>query len=43
VELLLSSKEKRKRTSMGKPEGKKPIGRARSRWEDDIPKDLHQI
>jgi hypothetical protein len=28
---------------VGKPEGKRPLGRPRSRWEDGIRKDLRKI
>jgi hypothetical protein len=28
---------------MGKPEGKKPLGRQRRRWEDGIRMDLREI
>jgi hypothetical protein len=28
---------------VGKPEGKKPLGRPRRRWEDEIRKDLREI
>ena len=28
---------------MGKPEGKRPLGRPRRRWEDNIKVDLHEI
>jgi hypothetical protein len=28
---------------MGKPEGKRPLGRARRRWEDGIRMDLREI
>jgi hypothetical protein len=28
---------------MGKPEGKRPLGRSRRRWEDNIKKDLREI
>jgi hypothetical protein len=28
---------------VGKPEGKRPIGRPRSRWEDNIKMDLREI
>jgi hypothetical protein len=28
---------------MGKPEGKRPLGRQRRRWEDEIRKDLREI
>jgi len=28
---------------VGKPEGKKPLGRPRRRWEDNIKKDLQAV
>jgi len=28
---------------VGKPEGKKPLGRSRHRWEDDFKMDLHKV
>ena len=28
---------------MGKPEGKRPLGRPRRRWEDDIKIDLQEV
>ena len=28
---------------MGKPEGKRPLGRPRLRWEDDIKRDLQEV
>ena len=28
---------------VGKPEGKKPLGRPRRRWEDDIKMDLQEV
>ena len=28
---------------MGKPEGKKPLGRPRCRWEDNIKMDLEEV
>ena len=28
---------------MGKPEGKKPLGRSRGRWEDNIKMNLHEV
>ena len=28
---------------MGKPEGKKPLGRPRLRWEDNIKMDLQEV
>jgi len=29
--------------SMGKPEGKRPLGRSRRRWEDNIKMDLQEV
>jgi hypothetical protein len=31
------------RMLMGKPEGKRPLGRHRGRWEDNIKMDLREI
>ena len=31
------------RVLVGKPEGKRPIGRHRHRWEDDIKMDLQEV
>ena len=28
---------------MGKPEGKRPLGRTRLRWEDDINMDIQEV
>ena len=28
---------------MGKPEGKRPLGRPRSRWEDNIKMELQEV
>ena len=28
---------------MGKPEGKRPLGRPRSRWEDNIKLDIQEV
>ena len=28
---------------MGKPEGKRPLGKPRHRWEDNIKKDLREV
>jgi hypothetical protein len=28
---------------LGKPEGKRPLGRHRRRWEDNIKKDLKEV
>jgi len=31
------------RVSVGKPEGKRPLGRPRPRWEDNIKMDLQEV
>ena len=31
------------RVLVGKPEGKKPLGRSRGRWEDNIKMDLQEV
>jgi len=31
------------RVSVGKPEGKRPLGRPRRRWEDNIKKDRQEV
>jgi hypothetical protein len=31
------------RILVGKPEGKRPLGRSRNRWENDIKKDVREI
>jgi hypothetical protein len=31
------------RVLVGKPEGKRPLGRTRSRWEDNIKMDLQEV
>jgi hypothetical protein len=31
------------RVMVGKPEGKRPLGRPRIRWEDDIKMDLQEV
>ena len=31
------------RVLVGKPEGKRPLGRPRRRWEDNIMTDLHEV
>jgi hypothetical protein len=31
------------RISVGRPEGKRPLGRPRRRWEDNIKMDLHEV
>ena len=31
------------RVLVGKPEGKRPLGRARHRWEDNIKMDLQEV
>ena len=35
--------ERRYRVLLRKPEGKRPIGRARRRWEDNINMDLQEV
>jgi hypothetical protein len=31
------------RVLVGKPEGKRPLGRPRRRWEDNIKMDVHEV
>jgi len=31
------------RVSMGKPEGERPLGRPRRRWENNIKMDVHEV
>jgi len=31
------------RVLLGKPEGKRPLGRPRRRWEDNITMDFHEV
>jgi hypothetical protein len=31
------------RVLVGKPEGKRPLGRPRRRWEDNIKRDLQEV
>ena len=31
------------RVLVGKPEGKRPLGRPRRRWDDNIKMDLHEV
>jgi len=31
------------RALVGKPEGKRPLGRPKHRWEDNIKMDLHEV
>jgi len=31
------------RILVGKPEGKRPLGRSRGRWEDNIKMDLQEV
>jgi hypothetical protein len=31
------------RVLVGRPEGRRPLGRPRSRWEDNIKKDLQEV
>jgi hypothetical protein len=39
----MGEKRKAYRILVGKPEGKKPLGRPRRRWEDNIKTDLRSI
>jgi hypothetical protein len=39
----LEEKRNAYRILVGKPEGKRPLGRPRHRWEDDIRIDLREI
>jgi hypothetical protein len=39
----LWEEEKRIQGLVGKPEGKRPLGRSRLRWEDNIKMDLHKV
>ena len=42
----MASMEERRgvhRVLVGKPEGKRPLGRPRRRWEDNIKLDLHEV
>jgi hypothetical protein len=41
--MVVSMGEERKVYLMGKPEGKRPLGRPRHRWEDGIRMDLREI
>jgi hypothetical protein len=43
MEILLSSKRNVYRLLVGKPEGKRPLGRPRRRWIDNIKMDLLEI
>ena len=38
-----SSGDKTYRVLVGKPEGKRPLGRPRRRWEDNIRMDLQEV
>jgi hypothetical protein len=39
----MGAKKNAYRILVGKPEGKRPLGRPRSRWEDNIKMDLREI
>jgi len=39
----LSEKRGAYRVLVGKPEGKRPLGRPRRRWEDNIKMDLQEV
>ena len=36
-------RERRKKVLVGKPKGKRPLGRPRHRWEDNIKMDLEEV
>jgi hypothetical protein len=40
---MMGDERKVYRVSVGKPEGKRPLGRPRRRWEDEIRVDLREI
>jgi hypothetical protein len=40
---LLGSKRNACRALVGKPEGKTPLGRSRSRWADNIKMDVREL
>jgi hypothetical protein len=39
----MGAKRNAYRILMGKPEGKRPLGRPRRRWEDNIRMDLREV
>jgi hypothetical protein len=39
----MGTKRNTYRIKVGKPEGKRPLGRPRCRWEDNIKMDLREI
>jgi hypothetical protein len=39
----MAEKRNAYRSMVGKPEGKRPLGRSRRRWEDNIKMDLMEI
>jgi hypothetical protein len=39
----MEAKKIAQRILVGKPEGKRPLGRSRHRWEDNIKMDLREI
>jgi hypothetical protein len=41
--IILKRKVSRHRVLVGKPEGKRPLGRARDRWDDNIKMDLQEV
>ena len=41
--LPLETKQSGYRVLVGKPEGKRPLGRSRRRWEDNIKMDLQEV
>jgi hypothetical protein len=41
--MLMGEERVMHRVLVGKPEGKRPLGRPRRRWEDNIKMDLHEV
>ena len=41
--VLLATELKKYRNLVGEPEGKRPLGRLRRRWEDNIQTDLQEV
>jgi hypothetical protein len=40
---MYGGEERCNRVSVGRPEGRKPLGRRRCRWEDNIKMDLQKV
>jgi hypothetical protein len=43
IACMRNKKCKKREKMVGKPEGKRPLGRPRSRWEDNIGMDLREM